>query len=170
MTDPQTPALPPRTGDEPLELTGPEVSLDDVRACLPEGLIVTTNSLGWHSILNPDGTHLGSVAPGDRLLCFDVGLYSAPADAQTAEQIEELPEQLEAVLEELILPAWRTEGFRLDTVEECAVAGSGWWHIAARLEADFATAADLKRLLTYAMSNVDEIGSTIDGTGVTGWL
>ena len=170
MTDSQTPALPLRTGDEPLELSGPEVSLDDVRACLPEGLIVTTNSLGWHSIRNPDGEEVAAVVPDHRVLCFDVGLYSAPADAQTAEQIEELREQLEAVLEELILPAWRNEGFRLDTVEECAVVGSGWWHIAARLEADFATAADLERLLAYAMSNVDEIGSTIDGTGVTGWL
>ena len=170
MTDPQTPAPTPRTGDEPLELTAPEVSLDAVRACLPEGLIATTTSPGWHSILNSDGTHVGGVLPEHRVLCFDVGLYSAPADAKTAEQVAALCEQLEAVLEELILPAWRTEGFRLDTVEECAVAGSGWRHIVARLEADFATAVDLERLLAYAMSNVDAIGSTIDGTGVVGWL
>ena len=170
MIDPQTPAPTPRTGDEPLEPTDPEVSLDDVRACLPDGLIATANSLGWHSVRNSDGEEVAAVVPDDRVLCFDVGLYSAPADAKTPEQIEELREQLEAVLEELILPAWRTEGFRLDTVEECAVAGSGWRHIVARLEADFATAVDLERLLAYAMSNVDAIGSTIDGTGVVGWL
>jgi len=145
------------------------MSLEDVLACLPEGLLAITTSLGWHSILNSDGTHLGTVVPEDRVFCFDVGLYSARADAQTAEEIEELRERLELVLEDLILPAWRTEEFRLDTVEECAVAGSGWWHIVARLQADFATPADLKSLLAYAMSNVDAIGSTIDGTGVAGW-
>ena len=156
-------------GEKPDTETTEMLSLADVRACLPDGIVATTTSVGWHSILNPDGTHVGSVVPEDRLLCFDVGLYSAPADAKSAEQIEELREELERVLAELVLPAWRAEGFRLDTVEECAVAGSEWWYIVARLEADFVTAADLKRLLAYAMSNAEAIGSTIDQARVASW-
>lgn len=145
------------------------LSLTDVRACLPEGLQAATTSTGWLSILNPDGTHVASVAAEDWMLHFDVELFSTPRDEMSADRVDELQGELELVLEELVLPGWREAGFRLDTVEECATAGSGWWHIVARMEADFTDAADLRRKLGFAVSNVGAVRSTIGGTGVAEW-